>query len=315
MRQPFRFTNGQSAINVEQLIEICEKFPTDGIYHLNREDFERWLNYIGETELGEKAKQARLASVSDEEALQQFLTSYKFSQIKNGDPNSSEIEETQKNYDVSDSLGDRISHSTSEDDREVSTSGILDVADTEEKTATLEPVVDPQSVSEAEASARQDTKIEEANVLKELENTQPSVPLSTATRLELPDEEEAQLQTSSPTVLQLSQAALVHKKTDTRFELPTTKNTVYIGRPNEELPVQVDLSDLEDADIISRVHAAIHVEDDKFFLEDAGSANGTWLNGEKLKPGIRFRKLLKSGDEIAFGKKQSIKLTFEQQQL
>ena len=314
MRQPFRFTNGQSAINVEQLIEICEKFPTDGIYHLNREDFERWLNYIGETELGEKAKQARLASVSDEEALQQFLTSYKFSQIKNGDPISSEIEETQKNYDVSDSLGDRISHSTSEDDREVSTSGILDVADTEEKTATLEPVVETLCVSEAEAEARQDTKIEEANVLKELENTQPSVPLSTATRLELSDEEEAPPQPSL-TVLQLSQATLVDKKTDTRFELPTTKNTVYIGRPNEELPVQVDLSDLEDADIVSRIHAAIHIEDEKFFLEDAGSANGTWLNGEKLKPGIRFRKLLKSGDEIAFGKKQSIKLTFEQQQL
>ena len=77
MTQPFKFSNGQSANNVEDLIEICEQSPTDAIDHLNREDFEKWLDYIGDSSSAQKAKQARLASVSDEERLQQFLTSCK----------------------------------------------------------------------------------------------------------------------------------------------------------------------------------------------------------------------------------------------
>ena len=225
-----------------------------------------------------------------------------------------EIEDTAENSDVLDSVPNETSKMPSEGDREVVTSETADVVATQEQpeaSEASESIGDRQDTEVAEANAPEQKKEFISLPLSELENTQPSVPLSTATRLELSDEEEAPPQPSL-TVLQLSQATLVDKKTDTRFELPTTKNTVYIGRPNEELPVQVDLSDLEDADIVSRIHAAIHIEDEKFFLEDAGSANGTWLNGEKLKPGIRFRKLLKSGDEIALGRNQLIKLTFEQ---
>ena len=77
MTQPFQFPNGQLANNVEDLVKICEQYPTDGIYHLNREDFEKWLDYIGENNLAVQAKQARLASLSDEGRLQQFLASCK----------------------------------------------------------------------------------------------------------------------------------------------------------------------------------------------------------------------------------------------
>jgi len=150
--------------------------------------------------------------------------------------------------------------------------------------------------------------------LSELEKTEPSIPVAAATRLELPDDDEPALKTApTPTMLQLSRAVLIDNKSETSFELPPTKNTIYIGRANEELPVQVDLSDLEESDIISRVHAAIHSEGETFFLEDAGSSNGTWLNGEKLRAGVRFRKKLQSGDVVAFGKNQSIELTFEQE--
>ncbi len=75
MAEPFKFPNGQLAHNVEDLIKICEKSPTDAIYHLMRADFENWLNYIGETKFAQIAKQARLASASDEQRLQQFLKS------------------------------------------------------------------------------------------------------------------------------------------------------------------------------------------------------------------------------------------------
>ncbi|MDJ0726163.1 MAG: FHA domain-containing protein [Prochloraceae cyanobacterium] len=209
-----------------------------------------------------------------------------------------EIENTAaENSDVLDSV--ERSNASLESDREFETVDVIP----EDRS----PASESEEGAESNASEQKEEFV--SLPLSALENKEPSVPLSTATRLEFDEEETPQ---PSPTVLQLSQATLVDTKSETRFELPTAKNTIYIGRPNEELPVQVDLSDLEDADIISRVHAAIHVEDDRFFLEDAGSANGTWLNGEQLKPGIRFRKLLKSGDEIAFGKKQSIKLTFEQ---
>ncbi len=78
MTQPFKFPNGELAYTAEDLVRLCQKSPTDGIYHLMRGDFENWLAYIGKTDLAENAKQARLASLtSDEERLQQFLRSCK----------------------------------------------------------------------------------------------------------------------------------------------------------------------------------------------------------------------------------------------
>ncbi len=77
MTQPFQFPNGQLAHNVEDLVKICEQSPKDGIYHLNREDFEKWLDYIGKPDLAVRAKEARLAAVSDQERLQKFLSSCK----------------------------------------------------------------------------------------------------------------------------------------------------------------------------------------------------------------------------------------------
>lgn len=48
---------------------------------------------------------------------------------------------------------------------------------------------------------------------------------------------------------------------------------------------------------ISWNHAKISVESGKFFVEDVGSSNGTWVNGEKIK-----RRELKANDVIYFGK-------------
>ncbi|BBA79822.1 hypothetical protein RGRSB_1384 [cyanobacterium endosymbiont of Rhopalodia gibberula] len=73
MTEPFRFSNGQQANNVEDLIKICEDNPQEGINYLNRGDLENWLTYIGEVNFSQKAKQAREASVSDKEKLRQFL--------------------------------------------------------------------------------------------------------------------------------------------------------------------------------------------------------------------------------------------------
>ena len=49
--------------------------------------------------------------------------------------------------------------------------------------------------------------------------------------------------------------------------------------------------------LVSRKHCAILIEEDSATIEDLGSTNGTFLNGEKLEG----RRKLKSGDRIKVG--------------
>lgn len=74
MPEPFRFSEDY-ANNVETLLELCQKFPDEAIDYLIREDFEKWLIYIGQTEFAGYAEKARQASVTDEKKLQQFVES------------------------------------------------------------------------------------------------------------------------------------------------------------------------------------------------------------------------------------------------
>lgn len=48
---------------------------------------------------------------------------------------------------------------------------------------------------------------------------------------------------------------------------------------------------------VSRVHARLRTEGGRVWLEDAGSKNGTWVNGRRRAGPI----LLDDGDEVAFG--------------
>jgi hypothetical protein len=50
---------------------------------------------------------------------------------------------------------------------------------------------------------------------------------------------------------------------------------------------------------VSRMHAALHRRDDEFFLEDLGSANGTWINDQCLNP--REAHALSNNDNIRLG--------------
>jgi hypothetical protein len=74
MTEPFRFPDGQLAYNVEDLIRLCQRSPDDGINYLMREDLEKWLAYIGKTDLAQRAKKIREESASsDRERLDKFL--------------------------------------------------------------------------------------------------------------------------------------------------------------------------------------------------------------------------------------------------
>ena len=65
--------------------------------------------------------------------------------------------------------------------------------------------------------------------------------------------------------------------------------TTSIGRlPENALQI-------EDASVSSS-HAEIFADEDRFFLRDLGSTNGTFINGEKIE-----KALLHEGDEVRFG--------------
>lgn len=113
------------------------------------------------------------------------------------------------------------------------------------------------------------------------------------------------------TRLQLTQAFLVHIGTGERFELPIGRSLVYIGKPNQELPPDIDVSHLPDTDVVSRIHATIYIEGEQYALEDAGSSNGTYLNGELIRAGARFRRPLTSGDTLSLGKGDKVSFRFE----
>lgn len=113
------------------------------------------------------------------------------------------------------------------------------------------------------------------------------------------------------TRLQLTQAFLVHTGTGERFELPIGRSLVYIGKPNEELPPDIDVSPLPHTDVVSRIHATISIEGEQYALEDAGSSNGTYLNGELIRAGARFRRPLSAGDTLSLGKGDKVSFRFE----
>lgn len=76
--------------------------------------------------------------------------------------------------------------------------------------------------------------------------------------------------------------------------------TTTIGRSSGG-KVDYDLSAIDNPKqpIISRNHASILREADNYFICDNHSGNGTFLNGEQLKPEVKYS--LKSGDVIELG--------------
>ena len=74
MTEPFIFSNGQIAHNAEDLIKLCQQFPDNSVGYLIREDFEKWLSYIGANKIAQYATEARQYSISDERKLDLFIT-------------------------------------------------------------------------------------------------------------------------------------------------------------------------------------------------------------------------------------------------
>jgi pSer/pThr/pTyr-binding forkhead associated (FHA) protein/ribosomal protein L40E len=124
-----------------------------------------------------------------------------------------------------------------------------------------------------------------------------------------PSYSSAPLPGSSPTRIQLQTASLFHVQTQTQIELPFALSVIHMGKPNEQIPPDIDVSGYPDSEIVSRVHADLRVEGDIYYIEDVNSSNGTYINHTPLPPGNRHR--LRSGDRISLGKGDKMTFIFQ----
>ena len=101
---------------------------------------------------------------------------------------------------------------------------------------------------------------------------------------------------------------MVHVKSDTQIELPQNLSVIHIGKANDRVPPDIDVSGFESSEVVSRIHADIRVEGDAYYIEDVGSSNGTYVNGMSLLPGNRHR--LRPGDRVSMGKGDLVSFLF-----
>ena len=110
------------------------------------------------------------------------------------------------------------------------------------------------------------------------------------------------------TQLQPSARQLLHLQTNTIIEIPPLQ-VVHIGKPNETIAPDLDVSSFPCAEVVSRIHANIRLEGENYYIEDVGSANGTYINHNVLAKGNRH--LLQTGDRIGLGKGDLVTLIFQ----
>jgi pSer/pThr/pTyr-binding forkhead associated (FHA) protein len=84
--------------------------------------------------------------------------------------------------------------------------------------------------------------------------------------------------------------------------IPAGKNQILIGRQSTSINVYPDI-DLTpyggDGAGVSRRHAMIYIQGGQLFIQDLESANGTYLNQQRLAPNQPYP--LQSGSEIWLG--------------
>jgi hypothetical protein len=113
----------------------------------------------------------------------------------------------------------------------------------------------------------------------------------------------------STTQLQQSTYKLLHLQTNTEIEISPHLTLLHIGKPNDRIPPDIDVSGYPCSEVVSRVHADIRIEDNNHYIEDIGSANGTYINHNILPKGNRH--LLRIGDRISLGKGDLVTFIFQ----
>ncbi|MEM9507890.1 MAG: FHA domain-containing protein [Cyanobacteria bacterium P01_E01_bin.35] len=167
------------------------------------------------------------------------------------------------------------------------------------------PDLDPE-LEEPEELAELSTEPKSASAEEELETFAPEPAESSQT----PDPNLVGLGTiSGATQLQVQTASLLHLQSNTTIEIAYNLDVVHIGKPNGQIPPDIDVAGFPDSEVVSRIHADIRIEGDAYYIEDVGSSNGTYVNHAPLQQGNRHR--LRAGDRIALGKGDLVTFIFQ----
>jgi ribosomal protein L40E len=162
------------------------------------------------------------------------------------------------------------------------------------------PPITPIETPNSEASA----PLISAPSIDEPENMMVPTPVPTAVEIPSVPTEPA------PAIEQpLVSRQLLHLQTNTILEILPHLQVIHVGKPNETIAPDIDVSSFPCAEVVSRIHANIQVEDNSYYIEDAGSANGTYINHNVLAKGNRH--LLRDGDRIGLGKGDLVTFIFQ----
>ena len=131
----------------------------------------------------------------------------------------------------------------------------------------------------------------------------PAIPPAAQTKVSAPASEakgevKAEVKAEVKTV---PAAKIIEKVSGQAFPL-ASKPESTVGRPDSVTGIlpDIDLSTVDTQRSISRRHAKLIREGTSFFVyEEIGTANGTFVNGERVKTGVKSE--VRPGDEVRFG--------------
>jgi pSer/pThr/pTyr-binding forkhead associated (FHA) protein len=172
---------------------------------------------------------------------------------------------------------------------------------------TPEPLVTPQpniSIIPSVSLEKSNPNLDQAVVLPEATTSELTSPVSSAT-----SGTAVETVASSNTQLQTQSARLLHIQTNVSLELPSNLPVIHLGKPNDLVPPDIDVSGFPNSEVVSRTHADIRTEGDAYYIEDVGSSNGTYINNIPLTKGNRHR--LRPGDRISLGKGDLVSFIFQ----
>lgn len=114
---------------------------------------------------------------------------------------------------------------------------------------------------------------------------------------------------ASPTILQAPIAQLFHLETNKIIELPEYFSVIKIGKASKDKVLDIDLSSFPHSEFVSRNHAQIRFDGKDYFIQDMGSANGTYINKYPMLPGIWYK--IGPKVRIGFGKRDIVSFVFQ----
>ncbi|MBD2202663.1 MFS transporter [Calothrix sp. FACHB-1219] len=114
---------------------------------------------------------------------------------------------------------------------------------------------------------------------------------------------------TSPTIVQQPIGQLFHPQTHQTILFPENFEVITIGKVSDRIYPDINLADLPNSEVVSRIHAQIRFDGQEYYIQDMGSTNGTFINKYPLIPGTWYK--LKPELSLSFGRREAVQLIFQ----